>query len=64
MRWPWRRKPAQPSHEARTALWQAQRALVDAERLDRAAAVVAERLRTTRSRNHFAERIEDAMRRA
>ena len=55
--WPFHRRPLaepQPSDEAREALRQAERALMDAEALDCAARSVADRLSKTRARNHFA----------
>lgn len=63
----WHRKSgheAQPSMDARAALWQAKRALLDAERLDCAAQEVERRLRETKARNHFAEAVIRAVRRA
>jgi hypothetical protein len=63
VRWPWHRRESRPSQEAQAALWQADRALTDAERLDRAAQEVADRLRETRRRNHFAEAVARSIRR-
>ena len=62
--WPKRRKPQpQPSLEAKEALRQARRELVDAEALDSAAEIVERRLQETKDRNHFAEAVIRSMRR-
>lgn len=63
--WPFRRSEVtepQPSDEAQEALRQAKRELIDAERLDCAAAEVAERLSRTRERNHFTQAVTRAIR--
>lgn len=61
--WPKRpRHEPQPSEEALDALWRARRDLLNAERLDSAAADVAEALRRTRERNHFAAAVRRAIR--
>lgn len=64
--WPFRRRPrvqpAKPSPEAREAMRQAQRSLLDAERLDRAACDIADRLLKTRERNHFGLAVKRAIR--
>lgn len=69
--WPFRRRPEGPSEDARCALQQAQRALVDAEAQDRYADELKHRAEETRvewhitrTRNHFAEAIAESMRRA
>lgn len=56
-------RPAVASEEARDALWQAQRGLLDAHRLEAAAQDVEKRLRDTQERNHFAEAVERSIRR-
>jgi hypothetical protein len=59
MRWPWpfsgrgRLSPAEPSDEAREALRQARRGLVDAERVDCAAQDIAARLAMIKEINGF-----------
>jgi hypothetical protein len=64
--WPFKRKrllpESQPSAEAREALRQAQRGLVDAERLDCAVRDVTERLSQRRERNHFAAAVNRRLR--
>lgn len=62
MRWPWRHRTPQPTGDARASLYQAARALADAERLDCAVRDVAGRLRETRERNHFADAVTRAIR--
>ena len=70
--WPFtRRRQPCPSEDARCALRQAQRALVDAEAQGRYADELKHRAEesrvewhATRARNHFAEAIAESMRRA
>lgn len=68
--WAWRRHPPAPSEDARAAVQQADRALRDAHRLAEhinevsfRADAVARRADEVRARNHFAEAIEDSIRR-
>ena len=64
MRWPWRRREPMPSDDARHALDQARRALVDTERMAGRVDEVADQLAEIKRRNHFREAIEESMRRA
>lgn len=59
----WRRKKPYPSAEAEESLWQAERALVDAERRDDCVREVAEKLKQTRHRNNFGAAVIESFRR-
>lgn len=71
MRWPWQHpQEPRPSEDARHALGQARRQLVDTERLDaaaddmgRRADEIGDRWQETRRRNHVAEAVVESIRR-
>lgn len=63
MRWPWRRRRrSAPSEDARHALDQARRALIDTERMSCRVDEVADQLDAIRKRNHFADAVSRAIR--
>lgn len=60
--WPFSKKRPEACEEATAALWEAQRALRDANDLYSRAEVVADKLEETRRRNHFGEAVTRAIR--
>lgn len=61
--WPFRRRRvAEPSEDAQAAVSQADRAMLDAERLDCRAGEVAEKFTRSREQNHYVTAVVRAIR--